>query len=284
MGDIDLAGQVAVVTGAGAGIGRGVAISLAAHGAAVAVLDIDPERVEKVVGEIAATGRQALGWVVDVMDAPALMAAVNTAADCLGRMDILVNNAGGVSSRRFQEQSEQSWRRHVDINLISMFAATSAAIPRLIDGGRGGSIINVASIEATRAAPLYAVYAACKAGMLSFTKTMAVELGEYAIRVNAICPDWTRTPGNSGIRSGAVDEPLPPRHGAIADSLVRYVPLRREGRADECGDVVAFLCSPLASYVTGTALPVDGGTWASSGWLRSEDGDWTLFGPQQPMR
>jgi NAD(P)-dependent dehydrogenase (short-subunit alcohol dehydrogenase family) len=284
MGTIELTDQVAIVTGAGAGIGRGIALGLAARGADVAVVDIDPDRVAKVVGEVEAIGRCALGHVVDVMDASALMAAVDATAAELGRLDVLVNNAGGVSGRRFVEQSERSWRRHVDINLISAFAATSAAVPHMIGSGRGGSIVNVASIEATRAAPMFAVYAACKAGLLSFTRTMAVELGEHGIRVNAICPDWTRTPGNSGMRTGPVDEPLPDRDGPLVERLRAYVPLGREGRTDECGDVVAFLCSSMAGYVTGVSIPVDGGTWASSGWLRADDGDWTLFGPDHSMR
>ena len=284
MAEIDLIGQAAVVTGAGAGIGRGIALGLAARGADVAVVDIDTDRAARVVAEVVSIGRRAVVHAVDVMDAAALGAAIDATAAEFGRLDILVNNAGGVSGRRFVEQSERSWRRHVDINLISMFAATSAAVPHMIQGGRGGSIVNVASIEATRAAPMFAVYAACKAGMVSFTRTMAVELGEHGIRVNAICPDWTRTPGNSGARSGPVDEPLPDREGPLVDRLRAYIPLGREGRTDDCGDVAAFLCSSMAGYVTGASIPVDGGTWASSGWLRAHDGDWTLFGPDHSMR
>jgi len=284
VGDIDLTGQVAVVTGGGGGIGRGIALGLARRGADVAVIDIDPERASRVVAGVEALGRRAVARAVDAMDTAALTGAIEATAGTFGRLDVLVNNAGGVSGRRFVEQSERSWRRHVDINLISMFAATSAAVPHMISGGRGGSIVNVASIEATRAAPMFAVYAACKAGMLSFTRTMAVELGEHGIRVNAICPDWTRTPGNSGTRSGPVDEPLPDRDGPLVARLRAYVPLGREGRTEECGDVAAFLCSSMASYVTGASIPVDGGTWASSGWLRADDGDWTLFGPDHSMR
>jgi NAD(P)-dependent dehydrogenase (short-subunit alcohol dehydrogenase family) len=168
----------------------------------------------------------------------------------------------------------------VDINLMSMLAATWHGAHAIIRGGRGGSIVNVASIEAMRAAPMYAVYAACKAGMTSFTRTMALELGEHGIRVNAIAPDQTRTPGNSGLRTGPVDEArMDVRGPADQDGLERYVPLGREGVVEECGDVVAFLCSPLARYVTGTTLPVDGGAWASSGWVRTPDRTaWSLYG------
>lgn len=129
---------------------------------------------------------------------------------------------------------------------------------------------------------MFAVYAACKAGMLSFTRTMAVELAEHDVRVNAITPDWTRTPGNSGLRTGPVPPELPARAPEFDDSIHAYVPMGREGTIEECGQVVAFLCSPLASYVSGAIVPVDGGTWASSGWVRS-GGGWSLFGPDRTM-
>lgn len=279
---VHLRDQVAIVTGAGAGLGRGIALALASCGADVAVVDIDPERASRTADDIAGIGRRALAVQTDVMDTDAIRAAVHHTAETFGRIDILVNNAGGTAARPFMEQSERNWRRHIDINLVSMMAATSAAVPVMVDGGRGGAIVNVASIEATRAAPLFAVYAACKAGMLSFTRSMALELAEHAIRVNAITPDWTRTPGNSGYRTGPVPEVLPPRTAQLADSLSAYVPLGREGTIEDCGHAVAFLCSPLASYITGVVLPVDGGTWASSGWVRSSKG-WSLFGPDRPM-
>jgi NAD(P)-dependent dehydrogenase (short-subunit alcohol dehydrogenase family) len=211
------------------------------------------------------------------MDVEAIRAAIARADAEFGRLDVLVNNAGGVSGRPFLEQSERSWRRHIDINLVSMLAATHAAAPIMIREGRGGAIVNVASIEAERAAPLFAVYAACKAGMVSFTKSMAAELSGHGIRVNCIAPDHTVTPGNHGNRSGPVDpaawhQPSP----QAADAMNRLIPLGREGIDRECADVAVFLCSSLASYVTGAMLPVDGGTWAAGGWVRGRDGKWTL--------
>ncbi len=279
MGTLDLTDQVAFVTGGGGGIGRGIAERLAAHGADVAVLDIDPDRAAFVAAKVEALGRRSMMHVVDVMDADALMSAVDATAEQFGRLDILVNNAGGVSGRKFLEQSQRSWRRHIDINLVSMLAATHAAAAHMIAGGVGGAIVNVASIEATRAAPMFAVYAACKAGMVSFTRSMALELSEHRIRVNSIGPDFTITPGNSGYRSGPVPEPIPPRDPQRAAVSSTYIPLGREGTIEECGDVALFLCSSMASYITGTHIPVDGGTWASSGWTASPDGKWSLFGP-----
>ena len=130
---------------------------------------------------------------------------------------------------------------------------------------------------------MFAVYAACKAGLLSFTRTLAVELAEHGIRANAITPDWIATPGNHGLVSGPYPDPLPARPPELQSRLDAYVPLGREGTADECGEVVAWLCSDGASYVTGAVVPVDGGTWASSGWTKAGHGGWSLFGPDSPI-
>ena len=284
MSEIDaLRDQVAVVSGGGAGIGRAAALALAARGADVAVLDVDADRAAEVVARIEAVGRRGLALPADVLQSDDARRAIADADECFGRIDILVNNVGGVRPHRFVDQSEQSWRRHLEINLVSALVATSAAAPVMIRGGRGGSIVNVSSIEGTRAAPMFAVYAACKAAMISFTRTMAVELAEHGIRSNAVTPDWIRTPGNSGVPEGPVPDELPPRPAELQDRLDAYVPLGREGTADECAAVIAFLCSPAASYVTGAIVPVDGGTWASSGWTRTDDGGWSLFGHDSPL-
>jgi NAD(P)-dependent dehydrogenase (short-subunit alcohol dehydrogenase family) len=147
----------------------------------------------------------------------------------------------------------------------------------MIRGKRGGSIINVTSIEGSRAAPHFAVYAACKAGMNNFTRTMALELGEHGIRVNAIAPDHTVTAGTRGNRSGPVDEALWfKRTPEEAEAMRQLIPLGREGVDLECGGIAVFLASRMAAYITGIVLPVDGGTWASSGWVRMPEGGWTL--------
>ncbi|WP_417617222.1 SDR family NAD(P)-dependent oxidoreductase [Parasphingorhabdus sp.] len=274
---IRLDGQAAFVTGAGGGIGRAIAIRLAEAGADVAIFDIIPERAEEAAERVRDLGRRALPITGDVMDAGALNAGIEDAAKSFDRLDILVNNAGGVAARPFLDQSERSMRKHVDINLMSMLIATQAAASHMVEGRRGGSIINVASIEAVRAAPNFAVYAACKAGMLSFTKSMAVELSAHQIRVNCIAPDHTITPGNQGNRAGPVDPATWTRHSdEQVDAMNRLIPLGREGIDLECGDAAVFLASAMSSYITGVLLPVDGGTGASSGWVRGRDGKWTL--------
>jgi NAD(P)-dependent dehydrogenase (short-subunit alcohol dehydrogenase family) len=261
------------VTGGGGGIGQGVALGLARFGADVVVLDVVPERCQATQAAIERLGRRALGIPCDVMEADQIRTAVAATLERFGRIDILVNNAGGVRGGPFLTMPEPSMRRHVEINLVSMFVATQAVATAMIDAGGGGSVVNVASIEAFRAAPMFAVYAACKAGMVSFTRTMALELSEHRIRVNCIAPDHTVTPGLRGNRTGPVDP------GTWADSpgeWSRVVPLGREGLVEECASTVVWLCSKMSDYVTGDTIHVDGGTWASSGWLRRHEGGWTL--------
>ena len=274
-----LTDQVAIVTGGGGGIGRAIALAYASVGADVVIGDIIPERCEETATRIREMGRRALAVPTDVIDTNQIRALVERADQHFGRIDILANNAGGVSRKRFLDQSERSWRRHIDLNLVSVLAATSACVPIMIRGGRGGSIINVSSIEGSRAAPNFAVYAACKAGLLNFTRTMSLELSDYGIRVNAIAPDYTVTPGVRGNHTGPVDpatwiQPTEKQEQATA----RRIPLGRTGIDTECGNVAVFLSSKMSDYVTGTVIPVDGGTWASSGWLRNKAGQWTLTG------
>jgi NAD(P)-dependent dehydrogenase (short-subunit alcohol dehydrogenase family) len=274
-GSLDLTGQVAVVTGGGGGIGRAIAICLAAHGADIAVIDILPDRCDETVARIDELGRRGLALPANVMESSQVADAIAAAADKFGRLDILINNAGGVTRRSFTDLAEKNWRRHIDLNLVSNLAATSAAAPAMIAGGRGGSIINVTSIEASRAAPGYAVYAACKAGINNLTRTLAVEFADHGIRVNAIAPDFTATPGTGGNFTGPVSETR--GLGELQRDIIRRrIPLQRPGIDAECGHLAVFLASRMASYITGTIIPVDGGTWASGGWIRDKTGQWVL--------
>ena len=274
---LSLESKVAVVTGAGGGIGHGIAISLARAGAAVIAGDLVPERAEEVAQAIKNEGGNAIGVAMDVMDADQLTDLINLADSRFGRLDILVNNAGGCTSRPFLEQSRRSWQRHIDLNLMSVLIGTATAVPIMIRGGKGGAIINVTSIEGSRAAPTFAVYAACKAGVENFTKSMALELGEHNIRTNVIAPDHTLSPGTMGNRTGPVDRSQwRQRTPEEINARERVIPLGREGIEEECGEAAVFLASDLASYITGIVLPVDGGTSASFGWLKGTDGKWTL--------
>lgn len=278
---IDLSGKVVFVTGGGGGIGRAIALSMADMGADVAILELVPERCDQVAELIKARGRKVLCIAGNAMDVDVVQDAVAKAARHFGRLDVLANNVGGVSRRPFADLTEKNWRRHIDLNLVSNLAATQAALPIMIESGRGGSIINVTSIEASRAAPGFAVYAACKAGINNLTRTLAVELAHHGIRVNAIAPDYTVTPGTRGQFTGPVDPQLWQRPSpAQEEAIRRRIPLGRAGVDEECGRVAVFLASKLASYVTGTIIPVDGGTWASGGWVRNSDENWVL--PPEP--
>jgi NAD(P)-dependent dehydrogenase (short-subunit alcohol dehydrogenase family) len=275
--DLDLTGKVAFVTGGGGGIGRAIALCMADMGADVAVIEVIPERCEQVTAMVEERGRQCLAIPGNVMDVAALQQAIADTRDRFGRLDILVNNAGGVARRDFLDLQEKNWRRHIDLNLVSVVAATSAAVPIMIEGGQGGSVINLTSIEGSRAAPGYAVYAACKAAVNNLTRTLALEFSQHGIRVNTIAPDYTTTPGLRGNFTGPVDESTwyQPSDAQI-ESIAKRTPLGRPGIDEECGQLAVFLASPMSSYITGATIPIDGGTWASSGWIRDSKGEWIL--------
>jgi len=271
--DIRLDGKVAFITGGASGLGAGIAENLATFGARVAITDIDSERGELLAASIRDKGGDALFLLADVNHTEQIVAAVDRTAEHFGGIDILVNNAGGVRRTPFLEQTEKSWRKHIDFNLISTLTATQAAARVMVAAKRGGTIINIASSEGLRAAPGFAVYAACKAGMISFTRSMALELADHQIRVHALAPDMILTPG------------IKPYFDAVGEAGAaardRYIPLARLGSTDELAGVVVFLASNLASYLTGLTLPVDGGAIASSGWTRSpHTGAWDLYHPQ----
>ncbi len=265
---IALGGKVAAVTGGGAGIGRGIAEALAAFGARVAVLERDAERAHAAAAAIGAVGGSAIALPVDVRDASALEEALAATCSRLGGIDVLVNNVGGVFAAPFLETTPKGWAALWRANLEHVLHATRFAAARMVEQGRGGSIVNVSSIEGVRAAPRFAVYAAAKAAVLSFTRTMALELAPHGIRVNALAPDICET---EGLRALMAEEE---RRRARCT-----VPLGRLGRPEDLGGAAVFLCSDLAGYVTGQVLHVDGGTHAAAGWYHDPDGGSYVYGP-----
>jgi 3-oxoacyl-[acyl-carrier protein] reductase len=267
-----LAGRVALVTGAGAGIGKGVALALAAFGARVAVLELDPRTAEHTAAEIAANAGEALALPADARDPAAVSNALEATSARFGPVDVLVNNAGGTFAAPFLDSREKGWDALWRANAKSVMHCTQLVARGLVAAGRAGSVVNVVSIEAGRAAPLYAAYAAAKAGVVSLTRTLALELAPHGIRVNAVAPDICLTEGLAAMVP-------PPERARWAD----IVPLGRPGEPADVAGAVVFLVSDLARYVTGVTLPVDGGTHAAGGWYRDADGDgWVLGPPRRP--
>ncbi len=257
-----LDGKVAVVTGGGSGIGRGIANGLHAYGAQVAIWEQNPETSAAAAGEVAG-----LSVPTDVRDAAQVDAALAATVDRFGTVDILVNNAGGVFPKPFLETSENGFDALYRANLRHVLLCTQAVARRMVADGHGGAVVSVTSIEGVRAAPLYAAYAAAKAGVINLTKTLALELAPHGIRVNAIAPDITWTEGLEALAAG--------RSVAVGPA----VPLGRVGHVDECAGAAVFLASSLSGYVTGQTLHVDGGTSAAMGWYHHPDDGHYVLGP-----
>ena len=268
--DALLTGRTAIVTGAGAGIGKGVAIVLARFGARVVVAELVADAGERTADEIRRAGGDAIAIATDVRQPDQVAHAIATTVDRYGSVDVLVNNAGGTFASPFLDSAEKGWDALHRANLKSVLHCTQAAARRMVEQGRGGSIINVVSIEAVRGAPGYAPYAAAKAGVVSLTQTLALELAAHRIRVNAVAPDICMTEGLRALVSEA-----------DRNRFDWTVPLGRAGEPDDVAGAVVFLASELGRYVTGVTLHVDGGTHAAGGWYRDPaDGTWTLGPPR----
>ncbi len=251
--------KVAVVTGAAQGIGAATALALADLGAHVAVCDLVEEGLTTTAQGIAERGRKVHAGVLDCRESDSMDQFFGAVHDQLGPIDIIVNNAGGGFWSTFDGVSLKGENMLIRENFGTVTNGVRYGVPRMNDGG---SIINVTSVEAYHAAPGFAVYAAMKAAVQQFTQSMAVELGGRGIRVNCIAPDMTKTPGDDqlGEDSGALIEGLHP------------TPLRRWAVPEEQASVVCFLASDLASFITGTSIPVDGGTTAAAAWKVRLDG------------
>ncbi len=267
-----LTGRVAIVTGGGRGLGKGFAQGLAAFGAKVAIADRKEDAAREAGHAIRAAGGQALAIACDVRDSAQVRAMVEETVGAFGGVDILINNVGGIylgkdrpPSLPFVEQTEDYWDDSYALNLKSVYLCTSTVAKAMIQQGRGGSVISVASSEALRCAPGYAPYAAYKAAIVNLTRTLALELAPHKIRVNCIAPD--AIPTEALVRSYpqlATDEAY--RH---------HIPLARAGTVDDAAGVAVFLASDLSSFVTGVTIPVEGGMLAAGGWLRHETLGWT---------
>jgi len=242
-----LGGKVALVTGGGQGIGRALSLALAEGGADVAVADIDMPAAEAAVAEVIACGRRGLAVEADVTSKPAVEAMVQTTVETLGRLDILVNNAGIFPIAPVATMTEEVWDRVMAINLKGVFLCSQAVLAPMRRAG-GGRIINLASVSGLVGAVGMAHYAASKAGVIGFTKSLAREVTTMGITVNAIAPGI--------IETETTRQTFP--EGAL-QAYQAQVPLRRLGRPEDLTGMVVFLASPAAAYITGQVYAVDGG-------------------------
>jgi meso-butanediol dehydrogenase/(S,S)-butanediol dehydrogenase/diacetyl reductase len=265
-----LAERVAVVTGAGGGIGAATAQLFAQNGAEVVVVDIDVELAQRTANLITTSGGSALALVTDVRDADQVAALARSVLDRYGRIDVLVNNVGHWLRHPgdFVDTDPQLWDELYRINLHHVFLVTHAFLPAMI-AQRSGSIVNVSSLEGLRGYPEDPVYAAFKAAVIHFTRSLAVQVGRDGVRVNAIGPDVTESLQVPYSQWLSVEE---------QKQWPQWVPAGRMGLPEDQARVILFLASELSAFVTGHTIPTDGGTGAAGGWFRSSrraDREWT---------
>jgi len=265
---INFAGKTALVTGGGAGIGRAIAEAFGALGAGVVVAEIDAARADDVRLALAQAGVEALVEVADARDGAQMAALMEKIDERFGALDILVNNVGDFLGRikPFERSTEADWDALYAINLRHLFVVTRAALPLLRRAAPGASIINISTIEAFRGIPNCAVYAAFKAGVTGFTKSLALELGPDGIRVNAIAPETTET------EQVKISQYIQPQY---REHIPRWIPLGRFGEPKDAAGCAVFLASELSGWVTGTTIHLDGGALAAGGFYRAPNGRWT---------
>jgi NAD(P)-dependent dehydrogenase (short-subunit alcohol dehydrogenase family) len=249
----DLAGKAALVTGAFGGLGRHFALMLARHGMQLGLCGRRVEEGARLAEEIRAAGGTAVVAAMDVKRAASVREAVNAVAGQLGAIDVLVNNAGVATTKAFLDVTEDDWAGVVDVNLTGAWRVAQVVAQHMKDSGRGGSIINIASITGLRVAGAISAYVASKAGLIQLTKAMALELARYAIRVNALAPGYIETDLN---RDFFASEP--------GQALIKRVPQRRIGKPAELDGPLLLLASDASSYMTGSVLVADGGHLVSS--------------------
>jgi len=251
--------QIAIVTGAGSGIGEQIALAFASEGAGVVVFDIDAPGAQKVCDDILKKGGKAISFAGDISQEDDVQNMLDQTMKAFGNVHILVNNAGIGGRDLIEEITPEAWRRTIEVNLTGPFLCCRAVLGTM-KKQHFGKIVNMASTAGARIGFLGgAHYAASKAGLLNLTRQMAYEWAPFGINVNAVIPGATETRmWHEGFKKDAFG----------AEIRQRFIPLGRIAQPNEIADAVLFLCSDKASMITGTALPVDGGSLA--GWLDVE--------------
>ena len=243
-----LAGKVALVTGAAQGIGKAVALLLARNGADIVVSDINLEKANETAKEVQALGRKALAIKVDVAKLDDVEKMAEAILAQFGQIDILVNNAGIARDKLILRMTEEDWDAVLNINLKGTFNCTKAIV-RYMSKQKSGKIVNIASVVGEMGNAGQANYAASKAGVIGFTKTIAREFAQRGLNVNAIAPGYIETPMTDALPDKAKEE------------LKRLIPLDRLGKPEDVAEAVLFLVSESANYITGQVLNVNGGIY-----------------------
>jgi len=246
-----LDGKVALITGAASGQGRAASVLFARHGAAIAVVDVNDEGAAATVDLVTGLGGRAVAVHADVSAGPDIERMVQATIDAFGRLDVLYNNAAVQMSGRLVDTTEDEWDLTIATNLTAIFRACRAAIPHML-AGAGGSIINTSSVLGLIGSEGYAAYGAAKAGLVALTRQIAVEHGP-TVRANVIAPGSIDTP-----RFRKVADEMDDGEGFIA-GLLKNIPLRRLGVAEDVAGIALFLASDQSSYTSGAVVPADGG-------------------------
>jgi NAD(P)-dependent dehydrogenase (short-subunit alcohol dehydrogenase family) len=246
--------RISIVTGGGSGIGRATALRFANEGASVLVADIDGSGARHTVASIEAGGGHAASVAADVSDEAAASRIVHRAMELWGRVDVLVNNAASFHHRRVEEATRVDWDMVLGVNVMGTSFCSKHAVEVMKTHG-GGAIVNVASINGLVAMPAWVTYNASKAAVIEMSKSMAMDLAPFNIRVNCVCPGMTDTPALKRV----IDEFGISTDQAIEAYVAPRCLIKRFGKPEEVAAVIAFLASDDASYMTGSTVVVDGG-------------------------